>query len=150
MDRKQISAPAIPLFRAPFRDMATECNTAVGSILGYKDVLRCAFDSEECKIDTAKAKSLKSLVEELCTIRNEEFVKYYCIIEKDVALLKQNNKSSFKDMYKYCAETISRYLKGMDINAEYNNPILWQVRVACPHMHVSCVARRYTVLFLLP
>ena len=82
-------------------------------------------------------------------IRNEEFVKYYCTIEKDVALLKQNNKSSFKDMYKYCVETISRYLKGMDINAEYNNPILWQVRVAC-HMHVSCVARRYTVLFPLP
>ena len=51
-------------------------------------------------------------------IRNEEFVKYYCTIEKDVALLKQNNKSSFKDMYKYCVETTSQYLKGMDINAE--------------------------------
>ena len=32
-------------------------------------------------------------------------MKYYCIIEKDVALLKLNNKSSFKDMYKYCVET---------------------------------------------
>ena len=96
MDRKQISAPAIPLFRAPFRDMATECNTAVGSILSYKDVLRCAFDSEECKIDTAKAKSLKSLVEELCTIRNEEFVKYYCIIEKDVALLSKITSYSLR------------------------------------------------------
>ena len=46
---KQISALAIPLFHAPSCDMVTECSTAVGSILGYKDVLRCVFDSEECK-----------------------------------------------------------------------------------------------------
>jgi len=36
------------------------CNTSssnnVDSILDYKDVLQCVFYSEECKVDTEKAK----------------------------------------------------------------------------------------------
>ena len=140
MDRKQINALVISWLRAPSR-MATECSsTDVDSVRDYKDVLRCVFDSEECKIDTVKAKRFKKLVEGLCTVRNEEFISYYCIVEKDVSQLKQKKKTSFKDMYKYCAETMSRYLKGMNMDAEYNNPILWQVWTAC---HVSCVASQY-------
>jgi len=85
------------------------------------------YYSEECKIDTVKAKMLKKLVDDLCTVRNEEFINYYYMVEKDVFELKRRNKTAFKDMYKYCAETMSRYLKGMNLDAEYNNPILWQV-----------------------
>ena len=56
MDRKQISALVISWLRAPSR-MVTECSsTDVDSVQDYKDVLRCVFDSEECKIDTVKAK----------------------------------------------------------------------------------------------
>ena len=79
-------------------------------------------------------------MEDLCTVRNEEFISYYCIVEKDVSQLKRKKKTSFKDMYKYCEETMSRYLKGMNMDAEHNNPILWQVWTAC---HVSCVTSQY-------
>ena len=33
----------------------------------------------------------------------------------------------FKEMYKYCAQTMASYLKEMRQDAVYNNPILWQV-----------------------
>ena len=106
------------------------CGASEGASVNYKDVLRTIFDSEECKIHTAKAGKLKTLVENLCTVQNEGFVEQFCMVAKDVSMLKKQKKGSFKDMYKYCAEKMSCYLKGMDEDAEYNHPILWQVCTA--------------------
>ena len=92
----------------------------------YKDILRYVLDLEECKIDSTKARNLKSLVEHLCTTVNDEFMKYYLMVEMEVSQIKKE-KGMFKKMYKYCAQTMANYLKEMDQDAVYNDPILWQV-----------------------
>ena len=96
------------------------------SILSYKDILRYVLDSEECKIDSAKVRDLRTLAEHLCTTVNDEFMKYYLMVENDVSQIKKE-KNMFKEMYKYCAQTMPSYLKEMRQDAVYNNPILWQV-----------------------
>ena len=75
----------------------------------YKDILRYILDSEECKIDSAKARNFKTLVEHLCTTVNDEFMKYYLMVEMEVSQIKK--KGMFKKMYKYCAQTMANYLK---------------------------------------
>jgi len=99
------------------------------------------YYAEECKIDAVKAKMLKKLVDNLCTVWNEEFINYYFNVEKDVFELKRRNKTALKDMYKHWLETMSRYLKRMNVDAEYNNPILWQVWTAPLVCFISCVTK---------
>jgi len=78
-------------------------------------------------------------VDDLYTVQNEEIINYYYTVEKDVFELKRRNKTAFRDMYKYCAEIMSRYLKGINLDAEYNNPILWQFWTAPLVYFSSCV-----------
>ena len=92
----------------------------------YKDILRYVLDSEEFKIDSAKTQNLKTLVEHFCTIANDEFMKSYLTVEMEVSQIKKE-KGMYKKMYKHCAQTMANYLKEMDQDAVYNNPILWQV-----------------------
>ena len=58
MDWKLISALVTSWLRTPSRSTSTN----VGFILDHKDVLQCVYYSEECKIDTVKAKMLKKEV----------------------------------------------------------------------------------------
>ena len=59
------------------------------SVLSYKDILRYVLDSEECKIDSAKVRDLRTLAEHLCTTVNDEFMKYYLMVENDVSQIKK-------------------------------------------------------------
>ena len=48
------------------------------------------------------------------------------MVDDDVRRIKEKNKKMlFKEMYKYSANTLSTYLKGMPQDAIYNHPILW-------------------------
>ena len=118
-----------PSFAHPLTQWCSQwCNRSLANggrmnRASHKDILRYVLDSGECKIDSAKAQNLKTLVEHLCTTVNDEFMKYYLMVETQFSQIKK----MFKKMYKYCAQTMANYVKEMDQDAVYNNLILWQV-----------------------
>ena len=135
MDRKHISAPGHILVTRPMMvTQSAECHSssrAASSVprSTYKDILRYIFDSEKCQIDLKESRSLREVVNKLCTTENEEFLTYFEMIEDNVQVIKEKKpKLLFKEMYKYSSSTLSTYLKGMPQDAIYNRPILWQVR----------------------
>jgi len=111
--------------------MAEQSQRTVDSAasLSYMDTLRYIFDQQECQIDSTESRTLRKIVDELCTTQNDEFLTYYEMVDDDVRRIKEKNKKMlFKQMYKYSANTLATYLKGMPQDAIYNHPILWQVR----------------------
>ena len=113
MGRKHISARGHILVTRPM--MATQSAECYGSSRtpssvprsSYKVILRYIFDSEECQIDSKESRSLREVVNELCTTEDEEFLTYFKMVEDDVQEVKEKKpKLLFKEMYKYSSSTL--------------------------------------------
>ena len=64
--------------------------------VGYNDVLRDIYDSEELKIDTARCSALKSTIETLCTRGNRVFLAAFEGIAREIDIKRPPNTACFK------------------------------------------------------
>jgi len=70
--------------------MAAQSQRTVDSAasLSYMNTLRYIFDQQECQIDSMESRTLRRIVDELCTTQNDEFLTYE-MVDDDVQRIKE-------------------------------------------------------------